>query len=174
MTAGADVRRRVARDRRWLQLEGFGRVLEEKDLSTESFRSVVARQRWKVRHAGSDRPTVVWIVGLQRSGTNMLVRALRTAPEVQVHNEGDRRAFRDYRLRDEATLRRLIGRARADAVAFKPLCDSHRVADLLDDPVLAPGRALWVYRSVDARVRSAVARFGTTARDALAEVARGE
>jgi len=46
-------------------------------------------------------------------------------------------------------------------VLFKPLCDSHRVDDLLDQ-VRTPsaGRAIWAFRDVDGRARSAVAKFG--------------
>ena len=44
---------------------------------------------------------------------------------------------------------------------LKPLIDSHRVDELLDrlgSP--SPGRALWTYRRVDGRVRSALSKFG--------------
>jgi hypothetical protein len=59
-------------------------------------------------------------------------------------------------------------------VLLKPLCDSHRAAELLDD-LGAPtaGRAIWAYRTMDDRVRSAVSKFGSANREALAAIANG-
>ena len=57
---------------------------------------------------------------------------------------------------------------------FKPLCDSHRTDHLLDDlRTASPGRAVWVYRDVDGRVRSALAKFGDGNRQVLREFADG-
>ena len=46
-------------------------------------------------------PRPVYLVGLQRSGTNMLARGLDIAPEFEVHNENDRAVFDHYLLRDD-------------------------------------------------------------------------
>src|SRR5919202_3856242 len=55
-----------------------------------------------------------------------------------------------------------------------PLCDSHRTPELLDDVGLSPAPlALWAYRSVDGRVRSAVAKFGTDNLRILRDLAAG-
>jgi hypothetical protein len=57
-------------------------------------------------------------------------------------------------------------------VLFKPLCDSHRTNDLLDTLHFpSPPLAIWAYRDVDGRVRSAVAKFGDVNRRALTEIA---
>jgi hypothetical protein len=59
-------------------------------------------------------------------------------------------------------------------VVFKPLCDAHRTAELLDRVRAdVPGRALWCFRSPDDRVRSAVAKFGPSALVALRTIAAG-
>ena len=53
-----------------------------------------AKRRWRRAHPqAAGRATPVYLVGLQRSGTNMLARGLDTAPEFEVHNENDRAAF---------------------------------------------------------------------------------
>lgn len=130
---------------------------------------------WRRRHglpAGSAAP--VWIVGLQRSGTNLLVRVLGSRPEIEVRNENDRRAFDRFRLRDPV-IRELVARSRHRYVLCKPLCDSHRVDELLDGLGTAePGRAIWVFRNVDDRARSAVAKFGRSNLTALRGIAAGE
>ncbi len=105
----------------------------------------------------------------------MLVRGLEAAPEFEVHNENDRTAFKRYRLRSEATVADIIMRSRQRYVLFKPLCDSHRVGELLDTmPVAQAGRAIWAYRDVDGRVRSAISKFGDVNLRVLSQIARGE
>ena len=115
----------------------------------------------------------VWLVGVQRSGTNMVVRGLEESPEVEVHNENDRAAFEHFRLRSDAVARRIVLSSRHRYVLFKPLCDSHRVDELLALDTPTPGRAIWAYRGVDGRVRSALAKFGDTNLRVLTEIAAG-
>src|SRR5438067_1208479 len=115
----------------------------------------------------------VWLVGVQRSGTNMVVRGLEESPEVEVHNENDGAAFEHFRLRPEADVRRIILASRHRYVLFKPLCDSHRVDELLALDTPTAGRAIWAYRGVDGRVRSALAKFGDTNLRVLTEIAAG-
>jgi hypothetical protein len=116
----------------------------------------------------------VYLVGVQRSGTNMLARALGASPQVEVHNENDRRAFHHFRLRADDVIAAIVDSSPHPYVLFKPLIDSHRVDHLLDElPVRTPGRAIWVYRRVDDRVRSALAKFEDANLRALAAIAMG-
>jgi len=116
----------------------------------------------------------VYLVGLQRSGTNMLARGLDTAPEFEVRNENDREAFHLFQLRSDEVVRRIVLASRHRYVLFKPLCDSHRVDHLLDDVTTpSPGRAIWAYRDVDGRVRSAVSKFGRNNLLVLGDIAKG-
>jgi hypothetical protein len=104
----------------------------------------------------------------------MLVRGLERAPEFEVYNENNKAAFSRFRLRPDPVLRRLVDRSRHPYVLVKPLCDSHRTAELLDGlGTRHPGRALWVYRSVGGRTRSALAKFGDANLVALREIAAG-
>jgi glycosyltransferase involved in cell wall biosynthesis len=159
----------------WARREGLGRVLEEHDLSP--------RRRWaSARGTGvpwsrSGAPggaVAIFVTGVPRSGTNMVARGLGASPGVELHNEGDRAAFRRYRLRSSATLREIVNRSRNRVVVFKPLLDSHAVDGLLQS--LAPMRpkVIWVYRDVDATVRSHLRRFGHDAYDALSALSAGE
>jgi hypothetical protein len=104
----------------------------------------------------------------------MLTRGLDRAPEFEVHSENDRAAFDRFLLRSDQTVARIIARSRHRFVLFKPLCDSHRVDQLLDGvPSRTPGRAIWVYRDVDGRARSALSKFGRNNLLVLADIAAG-
>ena len=169
------LRSRVARNVGWIREQGLGRVLEEKEI--DPVRTVpVAVRKWQYRRTrpvppGTARP--IFVVGVQRSGTNMLLRGLGSAPDVEVHNENDRRAFERYKLRSLATVAEIVGDSRHSHVLFKPLCDSHRTDELLALPTMTAPRAVWAYRDVDGRVRSALAKFGDGNLQVLREYAAG-
>ena len=165
--------RRVRRHLRWGRAEGWGRLVEEDRLDPrERLGTAWAKWRWRQQHGlapGSARP--VYVVGLQRSGTNMLTRALDTSPEVEVRGENDRTLFDRFRLREHEVLVRTVRRSRHRVVLVKPLCDSQHVDTLLDLPELPGGRALWAFRDPDARARSEVARFDGASLRALQAIA---
>jgi hypothetical protein len=170
------VARRVRRHLRWGRTEGFGRLVEEDELNPLT-RVRVAASKWEWRRAHPRPPglaTPVYLVGLQRSGTNMLARGLDVAPEFEVHNENDSAVFDHFLLRDDDVVRRVVLASRQEYVLFKPLCDSHRVDHLLDSlGTPSPGRAIWAYRDVDGRVRSAVSKFGRNNLLTLRDIAAG-
>lgn len=172
----ARLARRVRRHLHWARTEGVGRLVEEDELNPATkLRVAIEKRRWRHAHprpAGTAMP--VYVVGLQRSGTNMLTRGLDRAPEFEVHSENDRAAFDRFLLRSDQTVARIIARSRHRFVLFKPLCNSHRVDQLLDGvPSRTPGRAIWVYRDVDGRARSALSKFGRNNLLVLADIAAG-
>jgi hypothetical protein len=127
-------------------------------------------------HPGiAPRAVPVFLVGVQRSGTNMLVRGLETDPSFDVCNENDRRAFERFRLRPLPEVRSVVEASGNRFVLLKPLAESHRTVELLDRLGSASNpRAIWAYRDVDGRVRSAVAKFGENNLIALRSIAEGE
>ncbi|MCZ7373754.1 hypothetical protein [Micromonospora sp. WMMC250] len=167
--------RRIRRHLRWARTEGIGRLIEEDRLDPfERVRTAVAKRRWRQRAGRAPGSAIpVYLVGLQRSGTNMLVRGLDAAPEVEVRNENDSTLFHRFQLRPDPVLTATIQRSRHAYVLVKPLCESHRVDELLALPGSTPGRALWVYRDVDDRARSEVAKFGDANLRALHAIADG-
>lgn len=173
-TAWQWTRDRVRAHWQWGRTQGWGRLVEEDQLDpVDRLRLATSKAAWRRRHgvpAGSGVP--VLLVGLQRSGTNMLVRGLERAPEVEVHNENDRRVFSRFRVRDDA-LAAVSAASRHTVVLFKPLCDSHRTLELLAATGSPRGTAVWIYRSVDGRVRSSLAKFGSHNLDVLRAIADG-
>jgi hypothetical protein len=105
----------------------------------------------------------------------MLLRGLERSPEFEVRNENDRETFDRFLLRPDPAIRAVVERSGHRFILFKPLCDSHRTNALLDGlGTPSAGRAVWAYRDVDGRVRSAVQKFGDANRQALARIASGE
>lgn len=175
-SAGRYLRRRLLRQWRWGRSQGFSRLIEEDQLNPFT-RIPVAVSKWRWRRANGVTPgsaVPVYLVGLQRSGTNMLARGLESSPEFEVHNENDSRAFHRFRLRTDDEVAAIVRASRHRYVLFKPLCDSHQIDRLLDDlPVPVPGRAIWAFRDVDGRARSALAKFGDANLQVLREIAAG-
>ena len=166
---------RLGRHAGWARRDGLGRLVEEDQLDPIG-RTVLAwrKARWRRGHHVAPNAVPVFVVGVQRSGTNMLVRGLERMPAFDVRNENDRSAFDRFVLRDDEAIREIVERSGHAYVLFKPLCDSHRVAHLLDHlGTPSPGRAIWAYRQVDGRVRSAVAKFGPEGLRAIREIAGG-
>ncbi|MDQ6877761.1 MAG: sulfotransferase [Candidatus Dormibacteraeota bacterium] len=168
--------RRLQRHWRWGRAEGFGRLVEEDQLDPRARLAVASRRREWRRHnpvaPGSTTP--VFLVGLQRSGTNMVARALEANPEFEVRNENDGAAFDRFRLRPLPVVRDLVMQSQQRFTVLKPLIDSHRVDELLAElGTPSPGKAVWTYRSVDGRVRSAVSKFGDQNLQVVKAIAQG-
>ena len=146
----------LRRHARWAREEGIGKLVEEDQLNVLERAPVAARKVWWRSTHGVEAglSTPVFLVGVQRSGTNMVVRGLERSPEFAVHNENDRRVFHRYELKGLQTVRHVVGESRARYTLFKPLCDSHRTDQLLDHlGTTMPPRAIWAYRGMEGRVR---------------------
>lgn len=161
---------------RWARADGVARLVEEDQLNPfERLPLAWRKARWRRAHSVAPEAIPVFVVGVQRSGTNMLVQGLERSPEFEVRNENDREAFDRFLLRPDPVVRRLVERSGQRYVLFKPLCDSHRIGAILDDlGTPSAGRAIWAYRDVRGRVRSAVHKFGPANLDALRRIATGE
>ena len=160
---------------RWSRTHSWAHLIEEHDLNpVVRGRRAMRKALWRVTHSHARTPAApVFVVGVQRSGTNLLAHGLDEMPEFQVYNEGNSRAFANYHFRPLPTIDSLVRQSRSKFVVFKPLCDSHRTPELLD--YFRPNaRAIWAYRNVDGRVRSAVAKFGDSNLRALRTFAAGE
>jgi hypothetical protein len=171
----ARARARIGRHWHWGRTQGFGRLIEEGELDPRArLAAAYSKWSWRRRHGGAPGTAkAIYVVGVQRSGTNMLVRGLETSPEFEVHNENSRRAFERFLLKPDPAIRAIVDGSRHREVLFKPLCDSHRIDDILDSVTPGRGKAIWIYRHYTARTRSAVEKFGGVNRQVLADFARG-
>lgn len=112
------------------------------------------------QHIGPRLPrTHVFVAGMQRSGTNMLMELLDWSPHTDVYHETDPRAFTPgYEMRAPEAIHALAQRSPAPFFVIKSLCELDRLRGLLDD--FAPAKAVWIVRDYRDSSRSAVRSFG--------------
>lgn len=105
-------------------------------------------------------PMRVFVAGVHRSGTNMLMLILDASLETDVFHENDNRAFDDYIMREPEIIRSLIERSNAPVVVVKALHEAHRLTGFLDD--FAPAKGLWMIRYFEDSVNSSLKRWPKT------------
>lgn len=108
--------------------------------------------------------TPVFIVGLQRSGTTMLMDIFHLHPETEVLDEArDSRVFFDFRVRGPQTVRQIVEASHYRFPCFKIIADSHILPSILDG--LSNPKVLWMYREPGPNAASRLAKFplGTAA-----------
>ncbi len=101
---------------------------------------------------------VAFILGCQRSGTNMTLRTLDKSLDVDKFEESDPRAFVHSRILGKDVRDSLIADSDAKCVIFKPICDSHRALELMAEH--SGSKAVWIYRNYQDVANSAVAYWG--------------
>lgn len=101
---------------------------------------------------------VVFVAGMQRSGTNMLMDRLERSFDTDVFHERDPRAFDNYQMRERAVIHRLRSASTAPVFAIKALCELDQLSALMDE--FAPARTVWIVRDYRDAVRSALVSFG--------------
>jgi hypothetical protein len=169
--------RRIFRHARWVLTSGLNPLIEEDRLNLfERGRLKRARQTWQAAHPeASGLHTVVFLLGVQRSGTNMLARTIEEMPYFDVYHENDGRVFDRFLLRDLPVVDDALDRCRSPYALVKALSDSHRAVELLlhEDARQRQAKILWLYRDFEARARSAVAKFGDVNQRVLTAIAEG-
>lgn len=118
-------------------------------------------QAWRQRAVGSQPRRCAFVVGAQRSGTNMVMNLLQRSYETTVFHETDRRAFDEYLMRDPEVIQALIDEAPAPLVAIKALCEMDRLFWLMAR--FSPARTVWVFRHYDDAVNSSLISFSQVA-----------
>ena len=115
----------------------------------------------------------VFLVGCQRSGTNMLMDVLDRSWETWTYNEADHSpAFNKYRIRQNLVLDELLRKARARYVVFKPLSDSQWTDWLLS--VRPSAKALWLYRGYWDVAGSAERKWGAHQKEVIGRIVNGQ
>lgn len=100
----------------------------------------------------------VFVAGMQRSGTNLLMDVLDASAGTQVFHETDPRAFERYEMRDLVVIRALAQHCPAPVFVIKALCELDRIKPLME--AFVPAQTLWMVRDWRDSVHSAVKSFG--------------
>ena len=100
----------------------------------------------------------VFVAGMQRSGTNLLMDVLDASADTQVFHETDPRAFERYEMRDLAVIQKLAQQSPAPVFVIKALCELDRIKRLMD--TFSPAKTLWVVRDWRDSANLAIKSFG--------------
>ncbi len=131
----------------------IGRAVERTKLETFLLTKQLAQVAHAKLHPDEGRQ-VVFVGGVQRSGTNMLMDALERSLETAVFHEKDPRAFSDYMMLAPPVIHRLVDASPARCVILKALCELQDLTKLLED--FAPAKVLWSVRRYEDMVNSHV------------------
>ncbi len=99
----------------------------------------------------------VFVAGMQRSGTNLLMDVLDANVGTQVFHETDPRAFERYEMRDLAVIQQLVQACPAPVFVIKALCELDRIKVLME--TFSPAKTLWAVRDWRDSVSSAIKSF---------------
>lgn len=123
-------------------------------------RHALWRHAKALRQRALPRPLAlhVFVAGMQRSGTNLLMDVLDASAATQVFHETDARAFERYEMRDLAVIRQLAGHCPAPVFVIKALCELDRIKFMMD--TFSPAKTLWMVRDWRDSVNSAIKSFG--------------
>jgi len=113
----------------------------------------------------------IFIAGMQRSGTNMLMDILEKSFETDVYHERDSRAFDNYQMRDRHTIQHLIDQSRAPKFIIKALCELQDLKELME--YFKPAKVIWIVRSYDDVVASMLKSFPNMEKQAIRIVHKG-
>jgi len=113
---------------------------------------------WRQRFLPRPLAQHVFVAGMQRSGTNLLMDVLDASAATQVFHETDARAFERYEMRDVAVIRQLARQCPAPVFVVKALCELDRIKSLME--IFTPAHTLWVVRDWRDSVNSAIKSFG--------------
>lgn len=113
---------------------------------------------------------VIFVTGVQRSGTNMVMNVLDRSFETDVFHEIDRRAYDNFALAAPAILKGIRSKRGAPFLIFKCLLESHNLKKLLDQ--FPNSNAIWVYRNYSDQVNSHMASW-SGCRETLIDIVAG-
>lgn len=134
-------------------------------------KAVAHRTRRFLDHSEVKR-RYVFVGGVQRSGTNMMMDVLERSYETDVYHEWDTRAFHGYLMRDRPVIHHLAEQSPAPVFIIKALCELQELSSLMDE--FAPSQLLWVLRNYEDVVNSMLVSFKNQAQQMRRLVMHGE
>jgi len=164
-------------DGRYMRRKRVINWLRNIDVERAISRVLERRRKWRQLRR-TPHPTTeklpVFIVGCNRSGTNMVCKAIGQSPHGWAYQESEfSLAFNAYYLRADWIIERLIRRMPAPIISFGSILDSQFTDDLLSR--FDGARAIWVYRRYEDVANSCARRgWGEHQKNLVRWVSRGE
>lgn len=130
----------------------------KQDISLRLFR-VYKRVFQAVRYHSPDhdKTRYILVVGVQRSGTNMVMEMFVRGLPYAEFSESDARVFDNYELRPLDEVKQLTDCVTAPFIVLKPMTDMYRLDELLR--YFPNSQGLWVYRRMSDVVNSQVRKW---------------
>ena len=100
---------------------------------------------------------MVWLAGVQRSGTNMMMDALDRHSLTRVFHEADQSVFEDYNLKNNEEIAKHFKRTMAKVVVAKALLDADRIAELMS--YFEDAKVIWPVRNFSDVINSHIVRW---------------
>jgi hypothetical protein len=104
----------------------------------------------------------VFVAGVQRSGTNMMMDVLELSFETDVYHERDPRAFDNYQMRGIEVIRNLYNKSKARFFIIKTLCELQKLPVLMGE--FSSSKTVWINRNYEDVVNSMLVSFRNQAR----------
>lgn len=104
---------------------------------------------------------VVFVAGVQRSGTNMLMDVLERSLLTDVYHERDGRAFDNYQMRSLSVVDGLRNQSPGSLFIIKSLCELQDLSQMMER--YAPAKTVWIVRHFDDVVNSMLVSFNNQA-----------
>lgn len=123
--------------------------------------------------ASGGRPAtrLVFVVGSQRSGTRLPLQVMDYAPGIVTYSEGSAPFFKDVLLEPLERVEALARQSPFPVIALKPICETHRIHELLDR--FQASKGIWIFRWYEDAVNSASLKW-SSGREAVRRLAAGE
>jgi len=104
----------------------FNRLKNLKDVQVRSkYTSIIKKNIFKYFKPGTTT-TPIFIFGVQRSGTTMMMNSFHQHPDIEVFDESiSSRAFENFQIRNFQCVKELINKSKYPFTVFKTLADSH-------------------------------------------------
>jgi hypothetical protein len=102
---------------------------------------------------------LVFVVGSQRSGTRLPLQVMDYAPEIMTYGEGAAPFFNRVLLQPLDRVEALTRRSVFPVLALKPICETHRINELLDR--FPRSKAIWIFRNFQDAVMSASVKWSS-------------
>ena len=117
------------------------------------------RQHRKEQSFQIDSGLPVFVVGCQRSGTNMLVRHLARSSDIILYNEDHPEIFQDFHIVNLTVVENTLNSNGVRVSLFKPILDTSRAHDFLGH--FPSARVLFIFRHFDDVTNSLLRAFDT-------------
>ncbi|GBD98065.1 sulfotransferase domain protein [bacterium BMS3Abin07] len=113
----------------------------------------------------------VSVVGVQRSGTTMLLNILQHSPECSVYHEGNKEAYDNFRIKPDNKIKRLIKMNKKRIIIIKPINDLQYTDRFLE--IHHNAKAVWIYRDYHDVINSAVKKWGEAQKNMMLGISKG-